>query len=123
VQEAAVHHFDAANATGAEWTIAPAVAEDCIEEFLTTSLADSDDVARLGRTLDGNLVLHATDTGRTWTVRQETPRSGLLCSDGGTDPTVTGTAAELLLWLYQRTQLAEQDVELVSRFRAMSSTD
>ncbi len=123
VQEAAVHHFDAANAAGHEVTIDAEVADDCVEEFLTTSLADADDVARSGRTLDGVLVLRSTDTKRVWTVSQESPDAAITWTDGGRRPTVEGTSAELILWLYGRVELDERDPELVTRFRAMSSTD
>ena len=123
VQEAAVHHFDAANAAGHQVAIDPEVADDCVEEFLTTSLADADDVARIGHTLGGELVLRATDTKRVWTVRQETPEAELSWEDGGRRPTVEGTAAELILWVYGRVDLPVTDQELVQRFRSLSSTD
>lgn len=123
VQEAAVHHFDAAHAAGATFSIDPDIAADCVEEFLTCSLADADDVARLGTTLHGELVLAATDTGQTWTVRQETPEAALTWTDGGGPATVTGTASDLLLWLYQRVELELSDPELVARFRGLANTD
>ena len=123
MQEAAVHHFDAANAAGHQVAIDPEVADDCVEEFLTTSLADADDVTRLGLTLDGELVLRSTDTTRVWTVRQETPEAALTWQDGGRRPTVEGTSAELILWVYGRVDLPVTDQELVQRFRSLSSTD
>jgi len=123
VQEAAVHHFDAANAAGHQVAIDPEVADDCVEEFLTTSLADADDVARIGNSLGGELVLRSTDTKRVWTVRQETPEAELSWEDGGRRPTVEGTAAELILWVYGRVDLPVTDQELVQRFRSLSSTD
>ena len=123
VQEAAVHHFDAANAAGHGIEIDPQVADDCVEEFLTTSLADADDVTRLGRTLDGELVLRSTDTKRVLTVRQEAPEAALTWQDGGRRPTVEGTSAELILWVYGRVDLPVADEDLVRRFRSLSSTD
>ena len=123
MQEAAVHHFDAANAAGHAIAIDPQVADDCVEEFLTTSLADADDVTRIGRTLDGELVLRSTDTKRVWTVRQETPEAALAWQDGGRRPTVEATSAELILWLYTRVDLPVADEDLVQRFRSLSSTD
>ncbi|SDT33551.1 TIGR03083 family protein [Microlunatus soli] len=126
VQEAVVHHFDAADAIGQSIDIAADIAVDCVEEFLTTSLADADDVAALretkGLALDGELVLHATDVDRSWTVFDQ-PGSGLLWRPGGDAPAVSGTAADLLLWIYGRTELPEQQPELIERFRRMSSTD
>ena len=99
------------------------MAADCVEEFLTTSLADAGDVARTGRTLDGELVLRSTDTKRAWTVRQTTPEAGLTWQDGGRRPTVEGTSAELILWVYGRVDLPAADADLVERFRSLSSTD
>lgn len=122
VQEVAVHHFDAAHAAGHDSAVDGEVAVDCVEEFLTTSLADAEDVARLGGTLDGELVLVSTDTRQSWTVRQETPTSPLLWAEGGDDATVSGTASDLLLWLYGRVALEESDPALVQRFRALAST-
>jgi uncharacterized protein (TIGR03083 family) len=126
VQEAAVHHFDAANAVGAAWSVDPAVATDSIDEFLTTSLAEADDIARIGSTLPGPLTLAATDTGRAWTVRQAAPAAGLSWSaaDGADRPaTVSGPVADLLLWIYQRVDLPVTDTEVVTAFRRLSSTD
>src|SRR3982750_3413558 len=39
VQEAAVHHWDAAHAAGMELVLDPVVAADCVEEFLTFSVS------------------------------------------------------------------------------------
>lgn len=124
VQEAAVHHWDAANAAGAEWKIETEVAADSIEEFLTCSLADANDVKQLGRSLSGPLVLSATDTGASWTVAQSDPTAALLWvprADGPT--TVAGTTAELLLWIYGRADLPTNQPERVAEFRGLSSTD
>ncbi|MDX6359566.1 MAG: hypothetical protein QOH37_2620, partial [Nocardioidaceae bacterium] len=122
VQEAAVHHFDAAHATGHEPAVDGEVAADCVEEFLTTSLADAEDVARLGGALYGELVLATTDTRQSWTVRQEAPTAPLTWTAGGAPATVSGTASDLLLWLYGRVRLEESDPDLVARFRALAST-
>lgn len=124
VQEAAVHHWDAAHAAGVPWTVGTDVAADAIEEFLTCSLADQDDVKQLGRSLPGPLVLTATDTGASWTVSQADPGAALLWTAGAAGPaTVTGTTADLLLWIYQRRVLATDQPELVAEFRGLSSTD
>lgn len=123
VQEAAVHHWDAAHATGAAWSMSPAVAADAIEEFLTCSLADADDVARLGRTLAGPLTLAATDTGQSWTISQADPTAALGWTSGTSDPTVSGTVTDLLLWVYQRVDLPITDPHVVASFRGLTSTD
>lgn len=124
VQEAAVHHWDAAHASGRPITIGPEVAADSVEEFLTCSLAEAEDVARIGTVLPGPLTLAATDTGQAWTVSQQTPTAPLLWTVGTADPaTVSGTAADLLLWLYQRVELPSTDPDLVTAFRSLSSSD
>jgi uncharacterized protein (TIGR03083 family) len=124
VQEAAVHHFDAANAAGRPWSIDVEVAADCVEEFLTCSLADAEDVERLGRSLSGPVVLTATDTGQSWTVTQAEPTAELLWRPGADGPaTVAGTTADLLLWIYGRVQLPTDQAERVAEFRGLSSTD
>ncbi|WP_310963537.1 maleylpyruvate isomerase family mycothiol-dependent enzyme [Nocardioides terrisoli] len=123
VQEAAVHHWDAAHATGAAWSMEPAAAADAVEEFLTCSLADADDAARIGATLPGAFTLEAQDTGNSWTVRQAGPGAALLWEPGSEAPTVRADAADLLLWIYRRVELPVRDARLVAAFRALSSTD
>lgn len=124
VQEAAVHHFDAANAAGKPWRIDPVVAADCVEEFLTCSLADADDVRRLGRSMSGPLVLTATDIGRSWTVSQADPTAALLWVPSAEGrATVSGTVSDLLLWLYDRVELPTDPPERVAEFRRLTSTD
>jgi uncharacterized protein (TIGR03083 family) len=116
VQEAAVHHWDAADALGRGWAVTPAVAADCVDEFLEVSLH--------GR-LDGAFSLHSGDTGHSWTVTDGAdgpeverrlgmpPRPKLTASSGG-----------LLLWLYRRIDLAyDAEPEQVARFRALPRTD
>lgn len=124
VQEAAVHHWDAADAAGASWTVRPEVAADAVEEFLTCSLADGDDVKRLGRSLSGPLVLTATDTGTSWTVSQADPEAALLWAPRMDGPaTVAGTASDLLLWIYGRVDLPTDQPDRIAEFRGLSSTD
>ena len=140
VQEAAVHHWDVANAAGEEVVIAPAVAADAVDEFLDVSLDGS---------FDGALELRAVDTGDAWTVGELAPPGppSLLVSPGPaavaappgpvTDPITPGptvvapppmlaaTAAELLLWLYGRVTLdtSAAPAELLTAFRAQLDTE
>ncbi|SDR86848.1 maleylpyruvate isomerase family mycothiol-dependent enzyme [Actinopolymorpha singaporensis] len=124
VQEAAVHHWDAANAAGTTWTVRPEVAADAVEEFLSCSLADADDVARLDRSLSGPLVLTATDIDRSWTVSQTDPAAALTWTPGAHGAvTVSGAVADLLLWIYGRATLPTGLPDRVAEFRALSSTD
>jgi uncharacterized protein (TIGR03083 family) len=141
VQEAAVHHWDVANAAGEAVAIAPAVAADAVAEFLDVSLEGP---------FDGALELRAVDTGDAWTVGALAPPGppSLLVAPGPaaaaapagpvTDPATPGplpvaapppvlaaTAAELLLWLYGRVALDTTAVpaELLTAFRAQIDTD
>lgn len=123
VQEAAVHHWDAANAVGSAWSMEPTAAADAVEEFLTCSLAEDDDIAQIGVTLPAPLTLAATDTGQSWTVSQVTPSSGLTWQPGTGDPTLSATAADLLLWIYQRVELPVSHPDVVAAFRRLNSTD
>lgn len=136
VQEAAVHHWDAEHAAGRRLTLGTAMSADAIDEFLTFSMSTVDDPPESPRpALDGELVLAATDAGLDWTVTDDSVPGTVRFSTGTADPglpRVTGTASDLLLWLYGRVPLpvtagrtgdqpaAEQ---LVARFRALSYTD
>ncbi|MGI9155832.1 MAG: maleylpyruvate isomerase family mycothiol-dependent enzyme [Marmoricola sp.] len=123
VQEAAVHHWDAAHAVGRDHVIDGNVAADSVEEFLTCSLADADDAEGSDVTLEGVLRLRATDTGQTWTVSQAGPDAALLWSAAPDHDaaTISGKVSDLLLWLYGRVDLPADDAELVARFRSLSS--
>jgi len=121
VQEAAVHHFDAAHAAGLGWTCDPAVAADAVDEFLHFSVASEDDEDEPpAGALDGPLSFRATDTGDAWTLT-DSDRPGAGHVEGGVadGPVVEGSAADVLLWLYARLDLPH-DVpdDLVARFRA-----
>lgn len=127
VQEAAVHAWDAVNAVGGTLALDPAAAADAVDEFLTVSLAEEADAAEHDLTpLEAVLALRATDTGDAWTVT-DGPVPGSLAMTRGADdgvPSLTGSASDLLLWLYQRATV-DGDVpgDVVARFRALSSTD
>ena len=127
VQEAAVHHWDAAHAAGAGWQVEPVVAADSVDEFLHFSLPseeDPDDTP--AEPLTGDLVLRASDTGDAWTVSEGEAPGTVRVVRGATDaPVLEATAGELLLWLYGRTDLDVSGVpgDLVTRFRALCQTD
>lgn len=135
VQEAAVHHWDAEHAAGRDLALGTAMSVDAIDEFLTFSVRTVHDPAENPRpNLDGALVLAASDAGIEWTVTDDNQPGTVTFSTGSAQPglaRVTGSASDLLLWLYGRVPLpvtagsagqpaAEQ---LVSRFRALSYTD
>ena len=128
VQEAAVHHWDLANAVHAPWSMDPVAAADAVSEFLTCSV--STDAAHYGAesgtaALGGTVVLHATDTDDVWTVTDGASPGALAWVRGGDGPAVQGKASELLLWLYERQRLDTSAVhpELLARFQALTYTD
>jgi uncharacterized protein (TIGR03083 family) len=128
VQEAAVHHWDAAFARSEDLRIEPDVAVDSIEEFLTFSMASEQDPAEAGTDrLGQDLVLASTDGHGAWSIRDAEPEAALTWVRGAEEgaATVSGTASDLLLWLYDRTELPVEadDPKLVSRFRGLCFTD
>ncbi|MCX6396112.1 MAG: maleylpyruvate isomerase N-terminal domain-containing protein [Propionibacteriales bacterium] len=124
VQEAAVHHWDAVNATGAgTWSMDPVVALDAVDEFLTHSVANvrwpMPDAAGLGATV---------------TIPVNGAR--VTISDGDVPGTVSHTvtpndgagnrAADLLLWLFRRIPDDRVEAEpraALERFQRLRSTD
>lgn len=127
VQEAAVHHWDAAHATGAVWTLEPSVAGDCVDEFLHFSVASDDDPDEPSTPpLDGAIAFRATDTGDAWTLRDGKPGTARVTTGAAHDaPLVEARAQELLLWLYQRVELDTSAVpaDLLARFRGICFLD
>jgi uncharacterized protein (TIGR03083 family) len=133
VQEAAVHRWDAEHAAGRQYRLDVPVSVDSIEEFLTFSVSSTTDQPAQPRpSLDGRLVLSATDADAAWTIVDDEQPGTIRFTRGAEDgaPSITGTASDLLLWLYQRVELpvvpgadgAPAD-QLVRRFRALSFTD
>src|SRR3954465_5336188 len=127
VQEAAVHHWDAAHAAGMELVLDPVVAADCVEGFLTFSVSPA---AARGQPpaarLAGSLGLRASDTGAAWTVTDGDLPGTVRFSRGTTDaPALEATASDLLLWLYARPAIDTAVVpeDLLRRFRALCATD
>ena len=128
VQEAAVHHWDAVNAAGGSLDIAPDVAADSIDEFLHFSVASDDDPDDPPEgVLDGPLAFRATDTGDAWTLVDGHRKGTARVEQGvaGDAPVLEGTASDVLLWLYGRTELDTSSVpsDLVARFRGLCFTD
>ncbi|MGH3445010.1 MAG: maleylpyruvate isomerase family mycothiol-dependent enzyme [Nocardioidaceae bacterium] len=134
VQEAAVHHWDAAHAAGSRWSIDPAVAVDSLDEFLHFSVASDDDPDDpVKPPLEGTLALHVTDAGpdpatpASWTLT-DGARPGTVRVTAGASrnvPTLAAPAGDLLLWLYDRVPLDTSAVpaDLLARFQAMRFTD
>lgn len=98
VQEAAVHAWDATNAAGQPLAIDSASSADAVDEFSPLSLATEEDARRESLPpLDGIFVLHALDTGHSWTVRDGAVPGSVLASvrpASRTDPSAYGVAAD-----------------------------
>jgi hypothetical protein len=126
VQEAAVHRWDAQNATAVAEPVDPAIAADSVEEFLTFSVSSVADRPATPRpSLGGAVVLTASDVARSWTIFDDIVPGTARFVRGADDslPALTGTASDLLLWLYGRVPLAGEDHDLFTRFRGLCFTD
>jgi uncharacterized protein (TIGR03083 family) len=128
VQEAAVHHWDAAHSAGASWAVDPPVAVDSVDEFLHFSVASDDDPDEpVKPPLDGTLAFRCSDTGDAWTLTDGARPGTAKVSSGaaGGAPVVEAPASDLLLWLYGRTDVdtAAVEAELLQRFRDLCFTD
>ena len=123
VQEAAVHRWDAEDAAGRTFAIEAPVAVDSIEEFLTFSGR----VAGPGTPrLDRPVVLAATDAAARWAVTETDDGELSWTRDGASGATeVSGTASDLLLYLYRRIPVSALSVkgDLAPAERLVSRTD
>lgn len=133
VQEAAVHRWDAEHAAGRRFDFDVPVSVDSIEEFLTFSVSSiADQPEQPKPSLGGRLVLSASDADAAWTITDDEQPGTVRFSRGAAEgaPAVTGTASDLLLWLYRRVELpvtpgadGAPAEPLVRRFRALTFTD
>jgi uncharacterized protein (TIGR03083 family) len=128
VQEAAVHHWDAAHAAGKRIQLDPDVADDAVSEFLTFSVAsDNDPADPPPPPIAEAFVIASTDTGSSWTVADGIrPGTLLVSEDASADlPVVRGSASDLLLWLYGRVQpeIPGGLAPLIDRFKVFTFTD
>jgi uncharacterized protein (TIGR03083 family) len=138
VQEAAVHHWDAAHAAAGardidgdidrdiDWHLDPTVAADCVDEMLHVSVpSDADHEDPPGEPLAGSFALRASDTGDAWLVTDGdlpgTARVTRVGTDTGDAPVLEADAAQLILWLYSRIDLDTSAVpeDLLGRFMAL----
>jgi len=146
VQEAVVHHWDAANAAGQRLEIEADVAMDSVEEFLTFSMSTEADPAEPPRpALDGAVWICPCVSDRespVWLIEDGTTPGTVmwqrvpngtrvtdLVADGA--PVAGGHAdpANVLLWLYDRVPDpwgdgggGTDDAGLLERLRALSFT-
>lgn len=143
VQEAAVHHWDAVNASGATgWSMDPLMAMDAVDEFLTHSVANPrwpmPDAAPIGGEVTICGCMSDLDEIPFWTIRdgQRSGTVGFTVAEKGAAPITAAPGASghvdpahFLLWLYRRdpdpvlVDLPGEDDSYIARFRALTFTD
>lgn len=128
VQEAAVHHWDAAHAAHHRLAIPAREAADAVDEFLTFSVSSDTDPATPARpALDGCFSLVATDQPAAWTVADGDAAGTVRITSGQAEgvPAVAAPSSDLVLWLYGRVPLDTSglDPALLARFHALCFTD
>lgn len=105
--EIAVHRFDAEHARGIESSFSPTFASDMLDELLTGFAPlyrdVRTDVARI-------LGISATDVGEQWWVTMGPSGMSTSRCEVDADLTVTGTAADLYLLLWNRTSGSNVDL-------------
>ncbi len=98
--ETAIHRVDAESATGATTPFAPAFAADGIDELLLGFYARSGRGPRVD--VDCTLQISTTDTGQSWLVRMGPAGYQAIRDIGTADCTVTGSASDIYLLLWNR---------------------
>jgi uncharacterized protein (TIGR03083 family) len=98
--ETTIHRVDAQRAAGQDGTCAPGLAADGIDELLNGFF--SRPKGRLVCDPAVALAVRTTDTADAWTIRIEPERRVVTSGAGDADCTVSGTAADLYLLLWNR---------------------
>jgi uncharacterized protein (TIGR03083 family) len=100
-QEVAVHRWDAEGVSGSSVPLAPALAADGVPEFVEIMIgADA-------RSLTGTVTLTGIDTGNTWPVGGAPSGGG---PPRGRTAELRATASDLVLMLYRRLPVPDEDV-------------
>lgn len=98
--ETAIHRWDVESATGTPRPLAPVLAADGIDEFLTVYAARKPYTGP-----EGVLGLYAEDVDRSWTVQLAPPHPTAVPATGEPDEVIAESANDLLLWLWGRVPL------------------
>ena len=129
-QETAVHRWDAAQAAGVAYVIPTVVAADGIDEFMMWFAAS--DRCEGEMKVGGTVHLHCTDTGTgpdqtgvngEWFVAaMKEPAATFTREHRKGDAAIRGTAHDILMWLWRRTDNVEVagDRVVARRFRAFT---
>lgn len=125
VQEAAVHHWDAAMAAREHIEIEPDVAADSVDEFLEHSTPGRYQEAVA---LSGSVHLHATDAEGEWIITEDGDRNlSVVRGHKHADVALRATASDLLLILYRRIGIDRAEIHgeklVLSRFLARTNLD
>ena len=128
VQEALVHGWDVAHAVGAAWSIAPDLADDAVEEFLSVSMSREDGWTKSAAApLDGVVTLRGAESGAQWSVRDGATAGTIVHRPGPAEGAVVleAPSGDLLLWLFGRIDLPapRADAEVLARLRALAFTE
>ncbi len=110
VHETAIHRVDAEAAVGVASTLAPRLAADAISELLQ-NLPTAAYFAPNVRLLVGNgesIHVHCTDTDGEWTITLEADGFRVEATHSKATVALRGTASDLALVLYRRTELDDR---------------
>lgn len=121
-QETAVHLYDVELAAGRPGSVAPDLAADGVDEFLTQWLP-----ALLRRNplagLEGTFHVHCTDADGEWVMDFSAPALDVRREHAKADTAVRGPASDLFLWLWNRLPLPSSGLEVFGRNEVAEALD
>lgn len=112
--ETAMHLYDVEEAAGKPGPVAPELAADGVDEYLTAFLP-----GYLRRNpiegLEGSFHLHCTDADGEWVMDFSAPELSVRREHAKADTAVRATASNLFLWLWNRLPLDSPDLQVFGR--------